>query len=94
MDQTPVAVALFSDGDNDDMRSSSQERLREAARALAANPRVAAVAIYGVSPENRRPIEECFAPLGDRLQLFAPEEIDAAPLLERLDAARAGRGAR
>ena len=71
-----TVTALFSDGDNDDQRAEADHAIRAAAKRLAANPNVVAVAICGVNPDNRATLRDQFKPLGDRLLLFGPDQLD------------------
>ncbi len=71
-----VLVTLYSDGDNDDQTETARETIRAAARRLAANPHVVAVAICGVNPDNRAALRRLFQPCGDRLLLFGPDQLD------------------
>ena len=70
-----TVIVLFSDGDNDDETAESDERIRWAARRLAADPRVAGVAILGASPDNWAVLKSQFAPLGQRFRLCSPRGL-------------------
>lgn len=83
-----VAVLLLSDGDNDDFSPASQVKMRNAARLLAANKRVIAVAFVGAAPKNWATLRSLFAPLGSRLHLQAPQDMDSDSLLQKLETAR------
>lgn len=85
---TPVAVALWSDGDDDSKNLGQAIQIRRAALALAANKRVVSVDVFGVTPKNWDALRDLFAPLGNRLHLHVPETIDTEGLLQRLEAAR------
>lgn len=86
--ESPVAVCLFSNGDCDDLSDAAHAELRQAAQKLAQNPRVVSVRIYGAESKNWASIKEDFAPLGDRLQVQNPGDMDAEPLLSELEEAR------
>lgn len=79
----PVAVILFSDGDNDDQRPGAAQAIRRAAADMAANPRITSVAVCGVSPGNRAALREAFAPLGGRFELLNLSEADVQRLADR-----------
>lgn len=83
-DPSRSEVVLFSDGDNDDLTSSAQATLRVAVRKMAANPHIAGVAFYGVNPENMAPLRRTFAPLGNRLHIYGPQENDVRPFTSSL----------
>jgi|GEM_PF-2355448 len=84
----PVAVCLFSDSDNDDLSATARSEMQHAAKLLADNPHVVAVCCYGAHSKNWENLRTVFAPLGDRLQLRGPEEMDPTPLLSQLETAR------
>lgn len=83
-----VAVAFLGDGDNDDLTKTARDEIRAAARALAANPRVVSVEFFGVNPKNWDTLRELFAPLGARLRLHPPQQMEPDELLARLQTAR------
>ena len=83
-----VIIAYFSDGDNDNFSPASTDTLRTAARQLADNPHVLAVAIYGASPENWKYLRDCFGCLGDRFLIYSPQEIDIEPLMAIIEKGR------
>lgn len=86
--QGPVAIAYGGDADNDDLTAQATQELQAAAQRLGANPRVSDVSIFGANPKNWATLRAIFAPLGDRLHLYAPDQMNPAPFLERLAAAR------
>ena len=81
--QQSVVVAFFTDGDNDN--PAQVPHWRAAGAALAANPRVAAVAIYGVSASNWASVRSLLGPLGDRLLLYSESDMDPSVLMQRID---------
>ena len=91
LEQAPgvaVGIAFVGDGDNDDFSPAAQNAMRAAARALAANKRVVSVEFFGVAPKNWETIRELFAPLGERLRLHPPQQMEPDELVARLEAAR------
>ena len=84
----PVAVLYAGDADNDDFTAAALDAMRRAGLALGKNPRVAAVYICGANPKNWAGLRRVFAPLGDRLHLQAPSEMDVTPLVAGLEDAR------
>lgn len=84
----PVAVLYAGDADNDDFSAASLDAIRRAGLALGKNPRVVAVYICGANPKNWAGLRRVFAPLGDRLHLQAPSEMDATPLVAGMEDAR------
>lgn len=83
-----IAIAAAGDADNDDLSPDSAARIAQAARELAANPRVVSVEFFGADPSNWATLRRLFAPLGARLRLHGPQEMDGDGLLARLNAAR------
>ncbi len=83
-----VAVAFLGDGDIDDFTEAARQEIRAAARALAANKRVVSVEFFGINPKNWETIRKLFAPLGERLRLHPPQEMEPNELVRRLEAAR------
>lgn len=73
----PVAVAVFSDGDNDDLSAASADQIRRAARTLAADPHVESVCVFGAQPRSWATLRAEFAPLGNRFHLCSPPEMTA-----------------
>ena len=86
--QHPVCIVYFSDGDNDDLRPESEAALHRLGEDLAANRRIVAVHLVGITTANRACWERCFAPLGDRLTLAGENEIEIDSVLERLEHCR------
>lgn len=84
----PVAILYAGDADNDDLTAASLDTMRRAALALGKNPRVVAVYICGANPKNWAGLRAVFAPLGDRLHLQAPSEMEVMSLVDSLEAAR------
>ena len=84
----PVAIAYVGDADNDDLSAAATSAMKIAARRLAANPRVVSVWFFGANSKNWASLRAAFAPLGDRLHLQNADTMDAAPLLDELEAAR------
>jgi len=84
----PVAICLFQDGDNDDLRPAARLEMQHAARVLAANPRVVSVRFYGARSKNWDTLRAVFAPLGQRLHFQGPDQINVTPLTQELEAAR------
>ena len=62
--------------------------MKAAGARLGRNPRVVAVYICGANPKNWARLREIFAPLGDRLHLQEPSQMDVTPLVRELEAAR------
>lgn len=84
----PVAILFTGDADNDDLSEASLRAMRAAGVALGKNPRVVAVYISGANPKNWARLRDIFAPLGKRLHLQEPSQMDVSPLMTELDAAR------
>ena len=84
-DRQPVetVIAEFTDGDNDDPKHVAEWRC--AGKSLAANPRVSAVAIYGISAPNWGQTRSLL-PLGARLLLYDEANMDPSVLDQRIDA--------
>lgn len=86
-DAAPVAIEIFSDGDNDDQSRQAADAIRRAARALAADPHVESVSVLGAAPRNWATLRAEFAPLGDRFHLCGPTELTMDQMDRALDAA-------
>ena len=81
-EQGPVAVVLFSDGENTDASAAGQRAIRQAAQALAASPYVLSVSVYGVNSENFAPIHRGMDALGGRLHLYGTEQKDVQAVVD------------
>lgn len=84
----PVAVFYAGDADNDDLTTQAMAAMKAAARRLAANSRVRDVTITGANPKNWEKLRTIFEPLRDRFHLQAPDQMNPAPTLERLEQSR------
>ena len=87
--KTPIAIVFATDGDNDDQTAGAADSIHRSVVALAHNPNVQLVAIYGVNKENRDWLRTAFKPLGDRFVLSGPvKPADVQDLKKRLLAIR------
>lgn len=83
-----VEIAFYGDGDNDDLTPAAHIQITQAARQLAANPRVAGVWVFGAKPENWGTLRTLFSPLRGRFHLTPREELAPQPLLDDIDRIR------
>jgi hypothetical protein len=87
-DHGPVVICLMSDGDNDDMRAASWQQMHVDALRLAQCRQVRAVVVCGARAENWERLRAALAPLGSRLHLLSPTQLDAETLPPYLERAR------
>jgi hypothetical protein len=88
-DRGSVGIVFYSDGGNDDQSDQSFKTICKAAQALAANPYVLTVEVFGVNPRCRPYLRRAFAPLGPRrFHLHGLDEMNVQPFIDRLNAAR------
>jgi hypothetical protein len=80
-----ILVGFYWDGGNDDLSAQGQRRYRDTIRRLAANSRVVGVGLFGVQRENWSSVQADFAPLGDRLEIHSPRDMDPDSLVEKLN---------
>ena len=87
--QQPIAIAVFTDGENSDESARSKAAIRTLAERLARNPRVLQISFYGVDKEHRQYLRGCFKAFGeDRLKIYGVGDADTSDLLQRIQAAR------
>lgn len=87
-ERAPSVVFLMTDGDNDDRRPESWQSLTEAGRRLSACPTVRSVVVCGARRENWEHLKQALAPLGNRLYLLTPTQLQAEKVLPHLDQAQ------
>lgn len=84
-------VVVMTDGDNDDASPASSKAIRVAAKGLATNRHVLAVAIVGVASEDWQTLSDEFAPLGEkRFRIFGRTQVTAEDVERFLSDARKG----
>ena len=80
-----IEIVVATDGDDDQNSRASRKAVRAAAARLAANARVSAVAVVGVSPENWGEVARELAPLKGRLRIFGRRQISSDDVSRFLD---------